>query len=50
MRLIKSAFFNAGLLRTATKYVLNSKYAPISDMRLIMRQYGNSVGVNQGGC
>ena len=32
MRLIKSAFFNAGILRTAAKYALNS---------LITRQYGN---------
>ena len=40
MRLIKSAFFNAGILRTAAKYALNSEYAPISDMRLITRQYG----------
>ena len=35
MRLIKSVFFNAGLLRTA------EKYAPISDMCLITCQYGN---------
>ena len=42
MRLIKSAFFNAGILRTA------AKYAPISDMRLIMRQYGN-VTLNKNG-
>ena len=28
MRLIKSAFFNAGILRTAAKYSLNSEYAP----------------------
>ena len=28
MRLIKSAFFNAGILRTAAKYALNSEYAP----------------------
>ena len=40
MHLIKSAVFNAGILRTAAKYVLNSEYAPISDMRLLMRQYG----------
>ena len=40
MRLIKSAFFNAGILRTAAKYALNSEYAPtcISDMHLITRQ------------
>ena len=43
MRLIKSAFFNAGILRTAAKYALNSEYAPISDMRLITRQYGMSI-------
>ena len=42
MHLIKSAVFNAGILRTAAKYVLNSEYAPISDMRLLMRQYGIS--------
>ena len=36
----KERFFNAGILRTAAKYALNSEYAPISDMRLIMRQYG----------
>ena len=30
MRLIKSAFFNAGILRTAAKYALNSEYAPTS--------------------
>ena len=29
MSLIKSAFFNTGILRTAAKYVLNSDYAPI---------------------
>ena len=40
MRLIKSAFFNAGILRSAAKYALNSEYAPISDIRLITRQYG----------
>ena len=28
MRLIKSAFFNAGILRSAAKYALNSEYAP----------------------
>ena len=28
MRLIKSAFFNAGILRTAAKYAFNSEYAP----------------------
>ena len=42
MRLIKSAFFNAGILRSAAKYALNSEYAPISDMRLITCQYGTS--------
>ena len=42
MRLIKSAFFNAGILRTAAKYALYSEYAPISDMRLITCQYGKS--------
>ena len=42
MRLIKSASFNAGILRTTAKYVLNSEYAPISDMHLITRQYGNT--------
>ena len=26
-------------MRTATKYALNSEYAPISDMRIITRQY-----------
>ena len=41
MCLIKSTFFNAGILRTAAKYALNSEYAPISDMRLITCQYGN---------
>ena len=40
MRLIKSAFFNAGILRTAAKYAFNSEYVPISDMRLITRRYG----------
>ena len=40
MRLIKSTFFNAGILRTAAKYALNSEYVPISDMRLITHQYG----------
>ena len=39
MRLIKNAFFNSGMLRTAVKYALNSEYAPISDMRLITLQY-----------
>ena len=28
MRLIKSAFFNTGILRTAAKYALNSEYTP----------------------
>ena len=42
MCLIKSTFFNAGILRTAAKYALNSEYAPISDMRLITRRYGIS--------
>ena len=42
IRLIKSAFFNVGILRSAAKYALNSEYVPISDMRLITRQYGNS--------
>ena len=28
MRLIKSAFFNAGILRNATKCAFNSEYAP----------------------
>ena len=46
MRLIKSAFFNAGISRTAAKYALNSEYAPISDMRLITYQYGTIVQVD----
>ena len=37
MRLIKSAFFNVGILRNA------AKYSPISDMRLITRQYSKSM-------
>ena len=28
IRLLKSTFFNAGILRTAAKYALNSEYAP----------------------
>ena len=35
MHLIKSTFFNAGILRTAAKYALNSEYAHISDVHLI---------------
>ena len=35
MHLIKSTFFNAGILRTVAKYALNSEYAHISDVHLI---------------
>ena len=37
MHLLKSTFFNAGILRTAAKYALNSEYVHISDVRQSLR-------------